>query len=80
LIKDTSVTRSFNVRLRKPLSDQTKTNDFYVVVKVQRTSMESRLPGHQALEPVSLFRGLDTEQYKQRRIEYRRKPGEHAEP
>ena len=42
--------------------------------------MESRLPGHQALEMVSLLQGLDTKQYKQRRIEYHRKPGEHAEP
>lgn len=49
-------------------------------MKVQRTLMESRLPFRQALRPVSLSQGLDTEQCKQRKRESRRKPGEHAEP
>lgn len=49
-------------------------------MKVQRTSVESRLPDQRALELVSLFQGLDTKQYKQHRREYRRKPDEYAEP
>ena len=52
----------------------------HVVMKVQRTLMESRLPFRQALRPVSLSQGLDTKQCKQRKRESRRKPGEHAEP
>ena len=49
-------------------------------MKVTRTSMESRLASRQALQPVSLFQGLDIKQYKQRKREFRRKRGGHAEP
>lgn len=49
-------------------------------MKVKCTSMESRLACRQALQPVDLFQGLDTKQYKQRKREFRRKRGEHAEP